>query len=61
MANKQQALRVKLKGYPLGLINLSGAKAFWFLKVPVKPHREFPDGKLCESKIVNREDRYIAM
>ncbi|MEM2922558.1 MAG: RNA-guided endonuclease TnpB family protein [Nitrososphaerota archaeon] len=67
--NKQQALRyyrrVKLKGYPLGLnndlINLSGAKAFWFLKVPVKPHREFPDGKLCESKIVKREDRYIAM
>jgi IS605 OrfB family transposase len=54
------------------LINLRKAKAFWFLKipvygvrggirVPVKPHREFPDGKLCESKIVRRNGRYIAM
>ncbi|MBS7611759.1 hypothetical protein KEJ27_06080 [Candidatus Bathyarchaeota archaeon] len=54
------------------LINLKKAKAFWFLKipvygvrggirVPVKPHREFPDGKLCESKIIRRNGRYIAM
>ena len=68
--------KVKWKEYPLSLrndlINLKRAKAFWFLKipvygirggikVPVKPHREFPDGKLCESKIVRRKDRYIAM
>ena len=68
--------KVKRKEYPLSLrndlINLRRAKAFWFLKipvygvrggirVPVKPHREFPDGKLCESKIVKRKDRYIAM
>jgi len=31
------------------------------IKVPVKPHRGFPDGKLCESKIVRRGERYIAM
>jgi len=64
------------KEYPLSLrnnlINLRRAKVFWFLKipvygvrggikVPVKPHREFPDGKLCESKIVRRKGRYIAM
>ncbi|MCW4007362.1 MAG: RNA-guided endonuclease TnpB family protein [Candidatus Bathyarchaeota archaeon] len=69
--------RVKHKEYPLSLrndlINLRRAKAFWFLKipvygvrggikVPVKPHREFPENaKLCESKIVKRKDRYIAM
>ncbi|MEM3520347.1 MAG: transposase [Thermoproteota archaeon] len=68
--------KVKQKEYPLSLrrdlINLKRAKAFWFLKipvhgvrggikVPVKPHREFPQGKLCESKIVKRKDRYIAM
>ncbi|MEM3881450.1 MAG: transposase [Candidatus Bathyarchaeia archaeon] len=68
--------KVKLKEYPLSLrndlINLRKAKAFWFLKipvygvrggikVPVKTHREFPQGKLCESKIVKRKDRYIAM
>jgi putative transposase len=68
--------KVRQKEYPLSLrndlINLRKAKAFWFLKipvygvrggikVPVKPHREFPDGKLCESKVVRREDRYIAM
>jgi len=64
------------KEYPLSLrndlINLRRAKAFWFLKIPVygvrggikvpiKPHREFPDGKLCESKIVRRNGKYIAM
>jgi len=54
------------------LINLKRAKAFWFLKipvygvrggirVPVKPHKEFPNGKLCESKIVRKKDRYVAM
>jgi putative transposase len=68
--------KVKQKEYPLSLrndlINLRRAKAFWFLKipvygvrggirVPVKPHREFPDGKLCESKIVRKQDRYVAM
>ncbi|MEM3832707.1 MAG: transposase [Thermoprotei archaeon] len=69
--------RVKHKEYPLSLrndlINLRKAKAFWFLKipvygvrggikVPVKPHRKFPENaKLCESKIVKRKDRYIAM
>jgi len=68
--------KVKRKEYPLSLrndlINLRKAKAFWFLKipiygvrggikVPVKPHREFPDGKLCESKIVRKQDRYVAM
>ena len=68
--------KVKRKEYPLSLrsdlINLKRAKAFWFLKVPVcgvrggikvpvKPHREFPNGKLCESKIVRRNKRYMAM
>ena len=68
--------KVKQKEYPLSLrndlINLRKAKAFWFLKipvygvrggikVPVKPHKEFPDGKLCESKIVRKKDRYVAM
>jgi len=68
--------KVKRKEYLLSLrndlTNLRRAKAFWFLKipvygvrggirVPVKPHREFPDGKLCESKIVRRKGRYIAM
>ncbi len=67
--------KVKRKEYPLSLrndlINLREAKAFWFLKipvygvrdgikVPVKPHKEFPQGKLCESKIV-KKNRYIAM
>ena len=68
--------KVKQKEYPLSLrndlINLKRAKAFWFLKipvygvrggirVPVKPHKEFPNGKLCESKIVRKKDRYVAM
>jgi putative transposase len=68
--------KMKRREYPLSLrndlINLRRAKAFWFLKipvygvrggikVPVKPHREFPYGKLCESKIVRRKGRYIAM
>jgi len=68
--------RVKLKNYPLSLrndlINLRRAKTFWFLKIPVhgirggvkvplKPHREFPEGKLCESKIVRKSKNYIAM
>jgi len=68
--------KVKLKEYPLSLrndlINLKKTKAFWFLKipvygvrggikVPVKPHREFPNGKLCESKIVRRNCGYVAM
>jgi len=68
--------KVKRKEYPLSLrkdvINIRKAKAFWFLKipvygvrggikVPVKPHREFPNGKLCESKIVRRNGKYIAM
>lgn len=68
--------KVKRKEYPLSLrndlINLRKAKEFWFLKipvygirggikVPVKPHREFPKGKLCESKIVRKNNKYIAM
>ncbi len=68
--------KVKLREYPLSLrndiINLRKAKAFWFLKVPVygvrggikvplKSHRGFPEEKLCESKIVRRRGRYIAM
>ncbi|MEM3267692.1 MAG: transposase [Conexivisphaerales archaeon] len=68
--------KVKPKDYPLSLrndlINLRRAKSFWFLKIPVygvrggikvpiKPHREFPDGKLCESKLIKRNDRYIVM
>ncbi|MGC8936715.1 MAG: hypothetical protein ACP5KV_05055 [Candidatus Methanomethylicaceae archaeon] len=54
------------------MINIRKAKAFWFLKIPVygvrggikvpiKPHGEFPNGKICESKILKRKDRYIAM
>ncbi|MBS7635657.1 hypothetical protein KEJ34_09330 [Candidatus Bathyarchaeota archaeon] len=31
------------------------------IRVPVKPHREFPNGKLCESKLVRRKDLYIAV
>ncbi|MBS7288950.1 MAG: hypothetical protein KIH01_09510 [Candidatus Freyarchaeota archaeon] len=31
------------------------------INIPVKPHREFPDAKLCESKIVRKDGRYIAM
>ena len=68
--------KIKQKEYPLSLrndlINLKRAKSFWFLKipvsgvrggirVPVKPHMDFPEGKLCESKIIRREGRYIAM
>lgn len=68
--------KIKLKEYPLSLrrdlINLQRAEAFWFLKipvygvrggikVPVEPHREFPNGKLCESKIVRKGERYTAM
>lgn len=68
--------RLKLKEYPLSLrndlINVKKAKAFWFLKIPVcgvrggikvplKPCREFPQGKLCESKIVRNNGSYIAM
>jgi putative transposase len=68
--------RNKRKEYPLSLrkdlINLRKAKSFWFLKipvygvrggikVPVKPHREFPNGELCESKIVRKRGKYIAM
>jgi putative transposase len=67
---------LKWKEYPLSLrndlINIKRAKAFWFLKipihgvrggikVPVKPHREFPEGKLCESKIVRKGNKYVAM
>jgi hypothetical protein len=61
--------KVKRKEYPLSLRNdlINLKKAFWFLKipvygvrggirVPVKPHREFPDGKLCESKIVRKKE-----
>ena len=68
--------RRKRKEYPISLrndlINLRKAKAFWFLKIPVhgirggikvplKPHREFPEGKLCESKIVRKGQQYVAM
>lgn len=65
------------KEYPISLrndlINLRKSKTFWFLKVPVygirggirvpiKPHREIPEnGKLCESKIVRKNGKYIAM
>jgi putative transposase len=67
---------MKRKEYPLSLrndlINIKRAKAFWFLKipvrdvrgginVPVKPHRDFPSGKLCESKIVKKGSSYVAM
>jgi len=67
---------IKRKEYPISLrndlINLKSAKAFWFLKIPVhgvrggikvplKPHREFPEGKLCESKIVRKGNSYVAM
>jgi hypothetical protein len=61
--------KVKQKEYPLSLRNdlINLRKAFWFLKipvygvrggirVPVKPHREFPDGKLCESKVVRKKE-----
>jgi len=66
----------KIKEYPLSLrndlINIVKAKAFWFLKIPVfnvrrgirvpiKPHREIPEGKLCESKIIRKKDKFIAM
>jgi putative transposase len=68
--------RLKLKEYPLSLrndlINVKKAKVFWFLKLPIygirggikvalKPHREFPQGKLCESKIIRKGKQYIAM
>jgi putative transposase len=68
--------RLKLKEYPLSLrndlINIKKAKAFWFLKIPVcgvrggikvplKPCKDFPQGKLCESKIVRNNGSYIAM
>jgi len=67
---------LKLKEYPLSLrndlINIRRAKTFWFLRIPVhsvrggirvplKPHREFPNGKLCESKIVRKNGSYVAM
>jgi len=64
------------KEYPINLrndvINLKKAKRFWFLKIPVagqrggikvpiKPHRDIPEGKLCESKLVRKDKNYIAM
>jgi len=73
---KRYYKKIKKREYPLSLrndlINIKKAKAFWFLKIPVygvrggikvpiKPHREFPKGKLCESKIVKRKGKYIAM
>lgn len=66
----------KQKEYPISLrndlINVKQAKAFWFLKIPVfgvrggirvpiKPHRAIPEGKLCESKIVRKKSKFIAM
>ena len=72
-ANKQQALRYGCFSLRNDLINLKQAKSFWFLKlpvhgvrggirVPVKPHRPFPDkSKLCESKLIKKNGRYIAM
>lgn len=68
--------KIKQKEYPLSLrndlINLRKAKNFWFLKIPVydvrggikvplKPHRPFPERRLCESKIVRRNGKYTAM
>lgn len=68
--------KIKLKEYPLSLrndlIDLHMAKAFWFLKirvhsvrggikVPLKLSKPFPNGKLCESKIVRYGNQYIAM
>lgn len=62
--------------YPISLrndlINLQQTKSFWFLKIPVfgirkgiripiKPHREFPNGKLCESKLIRKNGKYVAM
>ena len=69
--------KCKAKEYPISLrrdlINIKKAKSFWFLKIPIynirggikipiKPHREFPDDfKICESKLVKRNNEYIAM
>jgi IS605 OrfB family transposase len=69
--------KVKQKEYPISLrkdlIDVQKAKTFWFLKIPVvgvrgglkvpiKPHREFPKNSiLCESKIVRKDNKFIAM
>ena len=72
-ANKQNALRYGAFSLRNDLINIKKAKSFWFLKIrvygvrgginiPIKPHREFPDNfKICESKLVKRNDKYITM
>jgi IS605 OrfB family transposase len=72
-ANKQNAIRYNSFSLRNDLINLKKAKSFWFLKIPVygvrggiripiKPHKEFPISfKLCESKIVRRNGKYIVM
>ena len=72
-ANKQNALRYGAFSLRNDLINIKKAKSFWFLKIPVygvrsgiripiKPHRQFPDNfKLCESKIVKKNGKYIVM
>ena len=72
-ANKQQALRYGCFSLRNDLINLRQTKSFWFLRIPVhgarggiklpiKPHRPFPDkSKLCESKLIKKHGKYIAM
>ncbi len=69
--------KLKQKEYPLSLrkdlINIQKSKTFWFLKIPVagvrggikvpiRPHREFPKNFfLCESKIVRKNNKFVAM
>ena len=69
--------KIKQKEYPISLrkdlIDLQKSKTFWFLKIPVKgvrgglkvpikPHREFPKNfTLCESKIIRKNNHFIAM
>lgn len=72
-ANKHDALRYGSFSLRNTLINLKKSKSFWFLKIPVygirggiripvKPHKPFPkNSKLCESVIVKKNGKYIAM
>ena len=70
----RQYKKIKLKEYPISLrndlINLKKTESFWFLKVPVhgayggirlpiKPHRKIPEGKLCESKLFKKNGKYF--
>lgn len=66
--------KIKMREYPLSirndLLDIRKTKTFTFVKIPVhgirgglklpiKPHREIPDGKLCESKLIRRTGKYI--